>query len=252
VPVRAFFGVFFKMFKSYFFKNTALLFSVIITLGGCSHALDKSYQMVRVETPGAVGARCYLEAEGIRYPVNTPGEVSVSRTKNDLNIDCLAPGNRRKTVVVPSRVSDTAYLNAANGIGIIWDATSGAMHEFPDIIQVSFLDVPVKDQRLPLHDAQELKRSSPRFLEEFKAGEPRLNSDRFRTVAPIKRRQRVSQKTSFESINALFDAQLEAADSSLSPGMDLNALGAVVVDDVGGPDTDFSRFNKDVSVFPVQ
>lgn len=243
------------MFKKNMFRNL-LFVSSALAVSACSYAIDGSYQRVKIETPGAEGSKCHVYVDGLHYPISVPGEISVQKTSKDLEIDCLAPGNRRKKVVVPARVASSTLLNASNGfLGGAWDYASGAMFEFPDVIQVTFHDVPQKPTSGPLHDHPGMKHSSEYFMEEIVPGEPRLNSDRYKTTTPIKRRQRGGAAESETDLRFTFSDDIQAG-PAIPPSQ--QALAATVSAPASSQsvvlDSDFSRFNEDgpVSTFPIE
>ncbi len=151
---------------------------------------DEAIQDVRIETPGAKHARCNVYIEDLHYRYNPPETLTVVNTKEDMIIKCKAPGNRNKELVISPKVTSSTYLNVTNGIlpGLGWDALSGAMYYYPDVIEVDFTDVRVKSMPLPSYNDPNIKQPEDYNLEEFKPTHSRLNSDRYETATPLKRR----------------------------------------------------------------
>jgi hypothetical protein len=150
----------------------------VLLLGACAYALDDSIQDVRFETPGAQNAKCFVYVDGVKYTVHPPQKLNLAKTKKPLEIDCMAPGNRRKKIFIEPATENSAYYNAANlGIGVPVDYASGAMFRYPNVITVDFTTAPIVDSGLPAHDSPELRKADSYKLEEFSAGVPSLNSD---------------------------------------------------------------------------
>lgn len=243
-------------------------FLAVLVLGACSYVHDKEFQTVHIDTPGAVGAKCHLEVDKIRYPVYAPEAISIPRTKGDMKIDCLAPGNRSKKAVVPSRRSVLFWQNFLNGFaGAPLDLVSGAAYEFPDYIQISFYDVEPKPYNLPLHEYNPAGKPSQRTLEEFRPSQSVMNKDRYAAPVEIKKRSRVrdSGGLDFGSVFAepsddagaavdLSVKPVSMSDLSMPDSVQPNGLAIPPVSVSGAFDDDFSRFNhhSPIDVFPVE
>lgn len=169
-------------------KKTLILGSVLL-LGSCAYALDDQIQDVQFLTPGAEDATCNVYIERVHYVIKPPQKVSLSKSRKDMTIDCLAPGNRRQKVIIEPGYQKSTALNVLNGGGgIPWDYASNAMFKYPDIIEVSFVDVPVVPQPLPSQNNPDIRQPEDYPLEEFLPGRPRLNSDAGRITPEILRR----------------------------------------------------------------
>ena len=163
--------------------NRFFLLSSVVALASCAYAIDTHIQDVKFVTPGANGSVCFVYVDGLRYRVHPPQTISVNNTKEDLVVDCLAPGNRRKKVVIEPKIADSTYLNVANaGAGLPWDAFSGAAFKFPDIVEVDFTHTPVRAEDPPAQNAPDIKQPEEYMLEEFLPAQPRLNADRYETA----------------------------------------------------------------------
>lgn len=251
------------------FKNTILrslflsgcLAGSVAIVSGCAFFMDKSYQRVTIETPGAQNALCHVYVDKIHFPVDAPGEISIPKTKKDMEIECLAPGNRRKAVTVPPRITETNKYNASTLFaGTLFDVASGAIYEFPDVIQISFVGIPTKPYPGPEHDAPDLRDTSEYYLEEFMPSQPRLNSDRHVAPVEIKKRERaiirdqkLMKQDSMSSVDSVGEYEAPASLSygeTLAPSPDSPPLAptqraqpAPAPSSSTGSDTDFSRFN---------
>jgi hypothetical protein len=169
-------------------KKTLILGSVLL-LGSCAYALDDQIQFVQFLTPGAEDATCNVFIERVHHVVKPPQKVSLSKSRKDMTVDCLAHGNRRQKVIIEPGYEKSKALNVLNGGGgVPWDYASNAMFKYPDIVEVSFVDVPVVPQPLPSQNNLDIRQLEDYPLEEFLPGRPRLNSDSGRIVPEILRR----------------------------------------------------------------
>lgn len=170
------------------FRKSYILLSVL-ALGACAYAIEDSVQDVKFVTPGAYNALCYAYVDKLRYKVRPPQTVNLRNAHHDLIVDCFAPGNRHVKLVIEPHLTKTAALNAANaGVGLVWDHASGALHKYPDVIEIDFTDVPITDMPLPAQNQPDIRQPEEYPLEEFSPGQPRLNSDGNKVETPILRR----------------------------------------------------------------
>lgn len=159
-------------------RKTLLLISTSV-LSACAYATDTSVQDITIRTPGAEDAKCLMYVDGVRYRMHPPETTSIARTEEDLIIDCMAPGNRRKKVVIEPMYSDKAVGNVATaGVGLAWDYASGALYKYPDIVEVSFIDMPPGPAFIPAQNNPDIRQPEEYQLEEFSPSQPRMNSDR--------------------------------------------------------------------------
>ncbi len=208
-----------------------ILLASVLLLTSCAYAVDKHIQDLKITTPGAQGSVCYVYVDGLRYRVYPPQSITVDNTKEDLVVDCLAPGNRRKKVIIEPQIPDSFYANAANGfVGGAFDAVSGAMYKFPAVIEVDFTDAPIVAEPPPAQNDPDIKQPEEYVLEEFLPSSPRLNSDKFATPTKIERKERfqrqessyVDQDFSFEGSNNMRGkGNLDDAPRVYSPPIDM-------------------------------
>lgn len=148
--------------------------------GSCAYMKDTSNQNITLLTPGAEDAQCYVYVEGLRYSFNPPETVNIFKSKENLEVDCLAPGNRRKKISVPATIAKASAGNVATGIGpgAAWDYLSGAMFRYPDVVEVDFSGIPVSPESLPAQNNPDIVQPEDYTLEQFTPTRPRLNRDR--------------------------------------------------------------------------
>lgn len=160
-------------------------------LSACAYTTEKSHQTLTVRTPGAHDALCNVYVDGLRYKFFAPETRNIPKSKEDLRIDCMAPGNRRKEVFVKPIFANSAAWNVATGVvpGMMWDYASGALFSYPEEIEVNFTGAVATSQALPPQNNPDIKQPEDYDLEEFKPSQPRLNSDRYRQTTYPKRRQ---------------------------------------------------------------
>lgn len=151
---------------------------MVFVVSGCAYVVDDSIQNVRFETPGAQHAKCDVVVDGVKYVVSPPQKLNIFKSRKPLEVDCMAPGNRRKKIFIEPAIEKSTYGNIANvGAGAAVDYASGAMFRYPDVVHIDFTGAPIKDSALPAHDSPDLRRSDSYKFEEFLPAQPRLNSD---------------------------------------------------------------------------
>jgi len=159
-------------------RKTLLLFTTAI-LASCAYATDTAVQDITIRTPGAVDAVCYMYVDGVRYRMHPPQTTSIARTEADLVVDCLAPGNRRKEVVIEPKYAEKSVGNVVTaGAGLAWDYASGALYQYPDVAEVSFIGMPVGPALIPAQNNPDIRQPETYRLEEFRPAQPRMNEDK--------------------------------------------------------------------------
>jgi len=145
-------------------KNLVLS-SSLLALAACASVVSGQTQTVTMTTPGAEHAMCRLNTGGNLYDAYTGQTIRVRRSPQNMIINCVASGNREKTVSMEWSGNEWGFLNVSNGVvpGVTYDILSGAAFEYPNELVVDFRDVPVRAYDLPeYHD---------RDLSEFNNGE---------------------------------------------------------------------------------
>ena len=164
---------------------TSLLF-----LASCGYIYDTSVQELTIETPGAHDARCFAYVDKVRYSFYPPQTKTVANSDGNLTVECFAPGNRQRTVVIEPTLGEHAKMNMLNGgVGFAIDQLSGALYKYPDIVYVDFTNMSITPEALPAQNNPDIPHPDSYDLEEFRPKEPRLKEDRDALRTPIKRRQ---------------------------------------------------------------
>ncbi len=130
-------------------KKFSVLVFAAVALQGCASIVSGTTQPLSVETRGADGvniaaASCKLSNDKGKWFVNTPGSVSVSRSFNDMIVDCSKEKFGPGVAVVKSSTKAMAAGNILFGglIGVGVDMASGAAYDYPNIITVEMSAAP--------------------------------------------------------------------------------------------------------------
>jgi phosphoketolase len=110
----------------------------LTVLSGCASIVEGSTQTIAVATPPADGARCILtSSEGVYY-VTTPGNATVHKTKNDIDVLCKKDGFQEATYKIESHFNGATAGNILAGgiIGMGVDAATGANYNFPAEVKI--------------------------------------------------------------------------------------------------------------------
>ncbi len=162
-----------------------------IGLTACSTTMEGTLQKVQIETPGAHGAVCEVWVNNFHLRARPPQAIQVSRGDHKMEIHCLAPGNREKSITVEPHVLESAFLNIGTGLvpGMTYDYLSGGMFMFPEVVEVDFSDVEVKPMPPPAHHNPDMP-PVPRYgLEEFRPSWPALDSDQNRPSYTLQKKE---------------------------------------------------------------
>lgn len=119
-------------------RDIGLLSLIILPLAGCASVVNGTTENVAVTTPPAEGAKCVLKSSEGTYYVTTPGNATVHKTKNDLNVECDKDGFQHASLKVPAKFGAMTLGNVLAGgvIGVGVDAATGANYSYPTAISV--------------------------------------------------------------------------------------------------------------------
>ncbi len=110
-----------------------------LLLSGCATVVNGGSQDVSVST-NPPGATCTVDRVGASVGVinPTPGKLSVSRSKNALDLTCNKPGYQTSATTVASTFNGWTFGNLLIGglIGFGVDAATGANNDYPKAINV--------------------------------------------------------------------------------------------------------------------
>jgi len=122
---------------------TFIILSVAVFLtSGCATIVKGGSQNVTVKTDPP-GANCELSKQGKSVGVvnPTPGTVGLGKGAASLDVICKKSGYLDASAKLSSSVQGWTWGNLLLGgpIGIVWDAASGAMHEYQSEISMKLL-----------------------------------------------------------------------------------------------------------------
>lgn len=111
-------------------------------LCGCSSIIEGTSQEIIVNTNPA-GANCALERQGnvIGRVTQTPGGVTIKKTKYDITVRCAMAGYQDATFLNHSGAAGATFGNIVAGGGIGWaiDSASGADNKYDGVINLSMV-----------------------------------------------------------------------------------------------------------------
>ena len=116
--------------------------TVAVLLSACSSVVEGTSQEIVVNTVPE-GAECAFEREGqiIGHINQTPGGLTIDKTKHDLNIICTKEGYQEATFFNKSDVAGATVGNIILGGGIGWiiDSASGADNKYTTPVNITLL-----------------------------------------------------------------------------------------------------------------
>jgi hypothetical protein len=112
-------------------------------LPGCASVVKGSSQTIAITTPPTDGAQCTLSSGQGNWQVTSPGAVTVSKSKDDMQVRCIKPGWQDGFGNIPSNFQGWTVGNLLIGgiIGLGVDAATGAINEYPNAFQVPMVPV---------------------------------------------------------------------------------------------------------------
>ncbi len=167
-----------------------LALSSVLVLASCGYAIETQTQDIRIETPGAENAVCYMFVDDLKYKVRPPQTMKVTKSRADLVVDCMAPGNRRQKVIIKPTASKFAYPEAPLILPLAWDLVSSSAFVYPSLVTVDFTYAQISPEALPAQNRPDVKQPEEYPLEEILPGSPVLNSDKYATPMEFKPREK--------------------------------------------------------------
>ncbi len=171
------------------YKKTLFILPVML-VAACAYTLDKQFQPLTLRTPGALNSRCDVYADKVRYKFYPPETRNIKNSNDDLIIECMAPGNRNRRVVIEANISKYAAGNILTGFvpGVMWDYASDSIFTYPDTVEIDFRGMKARPSGPPAHNYEDTVQPEDYNLEEFSPGDPRMNSDKYNVRIPLLRR----------------------------------------------------------------
>ena len=170
---------------SSFIRRFSLL-SCALLVGACAYSTKASFQDITFLSPDAQDAKCLVYANGVKYQVWPPQTVNIKKSTKPMLVACHAPGNRSIEVEVPARMETVAIWGTP--VGMAWDYASDSLYSYPEVIAIDFSQESLRAFPLPKHNNADIRQPEDYDLEEFLPGDPRLNSDKYKRNAVLKRR----------------------------------------------------------------
>lgn len=109
-----------------------LMLPLVALLPACATIMDGNTQGVSIST-APPGATCNVARSGASIgTIQTPGMVTVERSKNDLTVTCGKAGTQTVQLTQPSKFTGVTFGNLIVGglFGVVVDAASGANYRY--------------------------------------------------------------------------------------------------------------------------
>lgn len=173
-----------------FVKKLPLACFALGLLSACSSAVTGQTQPITILTPGAENAECSLYNEDMRYLVRAGETREINKSDHDLVVECNAPGNRQRIVVVESQLEPATLLNASNAIvpGVAYDHFSRGLYTYPEVVTVDFTGMQASLYPLPDYMSDDLRDADFGDPENMGASTPSLPSDEY-DIKPMIRKK---------------------------------------------------------------
>jgi hypothetical protein len=118
----------------------------LLPLAGCVSVFEGTSQDISVNTTPAEAA-CTLEREGqpVGAVAQTPGKVTVRKSKFDITVRCSKPGYQAASAINHSGTSSTIAANVVvdvlltAGISSIVDSANGADNRYDDVVNITMV-----------------------------------------------------------------------------------------------------------------
>lgn len=123
--------------------NIALVAIISATgLSGCSSIIEGTSQEILVNSNPS-GADCEFVREGnvIARVVQTPGGVTIKKTKHDITLKCHKDGYQEASYLNHSGAAGATFGNIILGGGIGWaiDSASGADNKYDGVVNITLV-----------------------------------------------------------------------------------------------------------------
>ena len=111
-------------------------------LSGCASVFSGTSQQIMVNTnPPGASCRYLREGQVIAEVNQTPGAVTISKTKNDITLKCNKQGYQEATYFNHSGLEQMTYGNVVIGGLLGWgiDSSLGADNHYDDYVNISMV-----------------------------------------------------------------------------------------------------------------
>jgi hypothetical protein len=129
----------------------ALVALAAFQLSACASIVKGSSASVAVTTPPVQGATCALSSPEGTWQLTSPASITIPRSKHDVQVRCTKEGYQEAAAVIPSSFEGWTLGNIILGgvVGVVVDASTGAMNDYPNAFQVPMTKLDVADTAPP-------------------------------------------------------------------------------------------------------
>lgn len=123
-------------------KRIVIVALMAAGVAGCSSIVEGTSQELVINTnPNAADCALYREGIVIGRVNETPGGITVKKTKHDITIKCDKPGYQEATFLNHSGVAGATVGNIILGGGIGWaiDSASGADNKYDSPVNITLV-----------------------------------------------------------------------------------------------------------------
>lgn len=133
------------------FLALALAALAAFQLSACASIVKGSSASVAVTTPPVQGANCALSSPEGTWQLTSPASITIPRSKHDIQVRCTKEGYQEAVAVIPSSFEGWTLGNIILGgvVGVVVDASTGAMNDYPNAFQVPMAKLDVADTTPP-------------------------------------------------------------------------------------------------------
>jgi hypothetical protein len=161
------------------------LVALVVMCTGCSSILAGTSQTITINT-NPPGARCELTREGriIGTVENTPGAVTLKKTKHDIDVVCKKEGFTDTKEFAESGTEGATFGNILLGGAIGWaiDSAAGADNKYPEVVTVNLVPASGVPNKAPARPAPAAASKS-----NVAANTPKASSDPAKRLATLKK-----------------------------------------------------------------
>ena len=198
-----------------------------LPLAGCATLVEDSSQTINFQAVGATDVMCDVDSGQVKYTVRPPQTITVKKSKLDLNLTCMAAGNRVQTMSVPSSLSGWTFGNIVGGgviPGTLYDGETGAMFKYPEVVIIDFSGTVARVDSLPSYHAPDgVDPSYARNVENIGPNTMRLPGD---DANALRRRMASIKHEREEAAAEAFNAERESRKAVVEGGWDGDKGGA--------------------------